>query len=1382
MRMLFVKKLKTVLMRLFFLVFLVLPLQPAFSQSVWQSLYQQSQNHYIHKNLQKSYQLGKRALMQAKIEYGVAHSHYADNLRLLSLICYSSAQLQQGIDYAFQEITVREQLGQKENFVYGQTLYNLGILYSAASNFDVAASYLTRALSILRNFPQEPESIAEAYFQLGKAYHGQQQWSQADSALTLAEQIAIEKNLSQDLVYHVRYQRACLSEKQTADSQLAFQQLKSEIEQQQDTLHPIYFHVIYFLATKEEEKGKWQEAGLLFEKAKDMLEVSMTDSLHYASVLDHLGVIELAKTELTKAAHYIRSAYQIRKKHLQPQRDAYWVSVDHMGQMYQKDGKKAEAIQFYEKIIREVSDSVSTFPYQYGVVLNNLALLLLESHQYQKASQYFQAALSKIEQCQSEEAKISQQQASIYYNVAKNHQRLSQFDTAIFYFKKAIDLSKTFSDGKSPAYRAALSGMASLYQDMGYFTEAEIFYREALQLQEAVSGKESNEYADLLNNFALLMQSKGDYQQAEAFLQEVIHIKQTLLGEEDLQTIAVSSNLGLFYVDMANYKEARPLLEKALAQKSQVYSVNDPALIVNLVNLAKLEAAEANYTKAEPLLKKALRIATIHFKEEHAELARIQGELANLYLALGNYPAAEPLLQESQHILRERYGSSHPDYSASIQKMAILSEATGKDSLAEVLFEESLEIDRQVLGKQHPAYAISLNNMASFYQNIGKDSAALPLLEESLTISQYIFGKEHPSYTATLLNLGLLYQELKEYAKAEPMLNEVVALRKKLLGTDHPDYAYALYGKAVLLHRLQKFEEASPLFQQVVDNYSKQIKSYFPALSEKEKSAFYKRIEPVFNAYRDFVVDLFLNKGYNSNPEHKGALLGKLYNLQLITKAMLMDASSKIRKNILQSGNGHLMQTFEEWMATKEQLAQAYTFSRKTLAVKQINLKALERKANDLEKQLSAGSVLFAKDMEKKNLTWSDIQQRLKSEEAAIEIVRGHKEKSDIIFYLALVVTPDSPFPDWVVMPRGKEMEGKNYFYYKNGIEFRVKDTLSYQMYWKPIQQVIPPKVSTMYVAPDGIYNKISLNSLYNNAEENFLIDEMNVRMLSSTRELIEEPEEGHQPIQTQAYLFGYPNYRYEIDQDMRSEESGTEKKSVGILTSSDSELYPYRFGITLLPGTQREVNYVDEILHQFQWNTFKFTENIALEENIKQVKNPGLLHIATHGYFMSDLSLEDDKKAYGIHLQSMAANPLLRSGLLLAGSELTIMASEADDEIVHERNAEDGILTAYEAMNLDLLGTDLVVLSACETGLGDVRNGEGVYGLQRAFLIAGAQSVMMSLWKVNDHATTELIKKFYANWLSGQDKSSALRNAQLAIKEEYHNPYYWGAFVLMGK
>lgn len=202
----------------------------------------------------------------------------------------------------------------------------------------------------------------------------------------------------------------------------------------------------------------------------------------------------------------------------------------------------------------------------------------------------------------------------------------------------------------------------------------------------------------------------------------------------------------------------------------------------------------------------------------------------------------------------------------------------------------------------------------------------------------------------------------------------------------------------------------------------------------------------------------------------------------------------------------------------------------------------------------------------------------------------------------------------------------------------------------------------------------------------------------------------------------------------------------------------------------------IGKILKASAYKVNVLSQKTATEANLKMVKSPSILHIATHGYFLEDI--ETEGSAFGINLENANNNPLLRSGLMLAGAAKTVDGTATPDL----QNNDNGILTAYEAMNLDLSGTNLIVLSACETGLGDVKAGEGVYGLQRAFLVAGAEALIMSLWKVDDAATQQLMTSFYNNWIKLGNKQKAFKQAQLQLMTKYKEPYYWGAFVMVGQ
>jgi CHAT domain-containing protein len=311
------------------------------------------------------------------------------------------------------------------------------------------------------------------------------------------------------------------------------------------------------------------------------------------------------------------------------------------------------------------------------------------------------------------------------------------------------------------------------------------------------------------------------------------------------------------------------------------------------------------------------------------------------------------------------------------------------------------------------------------------------------------------------------------------------------------------------------------------------------------------------------------------------------------------------------------------------------------------------------------------------------------------------------------------------------------------------------------------------------VYNQINLNTLYNPATGKYVMDEIEVQMVTSTKDLVTNTKATRKGIKD-ASLFGYPNYNISKTNATDSSRSLSYAPAKTAEIKSDSA---QRFfngdNINELPGTKVEIETIEALLKKKNISLHEYLFNEATESEIKKLNNPQVLHIATHGFFLSDLPTpkENERGFAGMEAKKFVENPLLRSGLLFAGVKNAF--TKSDNTTTKE--GEDGILTSYEAMSLDLDQTDLVVMSACETGLGVTANGEGVYGLQRAFQVAGAKSVLMSLWTVSDDATQKLMTLFYENWLGGKTPREAFRMAQLSLREKYPQPYYWGAFVLVG-
>lgn len=305
---------------------------------------------------------------------------------------------------------------------------------------------------------------------------------------------------------------------------------------------------------------------------------------------------------------------------------------------------------------------------------------------------------------------------------------------------------------------------------------------------------------------------------------------------------------------------------------------------------------------------------------------------------------------------------------------------------------------------------------------------------------------------------------------------------------------------------------------------------------------------------------------------------------------------------------------------------------------------------------------------------------------------------------------------------------------------FEVADENSYSFYWKPFEDLLRDK-KTVFFSGDGIYYKINLNTLSGNGS--FLLQRYDIHQLLNpcqflTKRSLAAP--------TTAVLIGDPIF----DADL----SGAYRSKADSVT---------QFGA--LPGTMAEIKAIENILRSKNWKTTVLLKGNATERNLKKIQSPGILHIATHGFFSTEfVSLNEEAKK----------DFLFHSGIVLSGAN-----RQTERETSSFR--DDGIVTAYEVMNLDLSKTELVVLSACETGLGKIENGEGVYGLQRSFLQAGARNVMISLWKVDDSYTKELMIKFYSYFSRGFSKRESLKLAQLDQMKHVSDPKHWGGFILIG-
>ena len=942
----------------------------------------------------------------------------------------------------------------------------------------------------------------------------------------------------------------------------------------------------------------------------------------------------------------------------------------------------------------------------------------------------------------------------------------------------------------------AINSMVNLgytYDQLGYYKEAEAMFSEALEIEKGNSGEKSVEYAEialyLLEHYVFIDDVENGLELGKTLIKfykgDNYNSAVTLKYVGDLEQISGDNSKAL-----KTYAKALELF----AEEGMMPSLEYGAV---LVSIAGTYSVLGKYPQSEEIYDQAISMfeRLEGYNDEFINAANTGYGLVSI--GLGNFQKAETIYLGNLILDEELYGKESYNYAIDAGNLANAYMYWGKHTKALEYNQIAADIYRDIVGEKSVAYAISRQNKAIILSRTNNTQEAIAAGKEAVEIVKLV-SEDNIQISYATFSLAEAYFANGDLEKAEDMHTEALKLIEKATGKTHPNYARSTTKLAILNWRKKDTKKALRYYDQTFDNYFTQINTVFPVLSEAEKAKFfYNKLKPAFEQYNSFIVE-------TSRDEKE--LIGKMYNNQLATKGLILYATNKVRDAINSSGDSTVINNYQLWIGQKEELAQLFSAGDMPVEERNKKIDELTNSSNELEKELSIASKEFAATFSNKEYTWEDVRDKLNPGEAAVEIVRFRDFTpdsagmfTDEVYYAALIVTPESKnYPEMVLLKNGQKMETRFLSNYRNAIKYKVKENYSYNLFWKPIANKLEG-VKKVFFSPDGVYNQISIYTLRNPGTSNFTIDEMEIQLVTNTKDLVAyEPRDLSE---NPSYLFGFPNYNMgELeteeqgeDADNRGMSRGGERGARGARGGAGKEDFDEmsRSGsiprglrgnmlrymrsnalLAMLPGTKKEVALIDSLYLTRDKKVISYYLDDALEDSIKSMKNPRVLHIATHGFFLESAP-HDDANA-----DNYVENPLLRSGLILAGANSFIRNGRISSTIDHN---QDGILTAFEAMNLNLDQTELVVLSACETGLGEVANGEGVYGLQRAFKIAGADAIIMSMWTVDDAATQELMTLFYEEWLGGQNKQTAFINAQKRLKDKWKDPYYWGAFVMIG-
>jgi CHAT domain-containing protein/Tfp pilus assembly protein PilF len=957
-------------------------------------------------------------------------------------------------------------------------------------------------------------------------------------------------------------------------------------------------------------------------------------------------------------------------------------------------------------------------------------------------------------------------------------------------FLRALAIREAAFGKNHPEVAQTLHDLAYFYSLQGLYARAEPLFLRALAIREVAFGKNHPLLADTLQELATVYTNQGLYARAKPLAARALAIREAALDQNPPDVAASLLQLATVYLNQSMFARAEPLFLRALDLQEAAVGKSHPLLADTLYTLAVGYALHGMYGQAEPLYERLLVIRETTCGKNHPLVAQAVVKLGTLYLAQGLYARAEPLLERALAIREATLGENHTFVALSLGSLGSLYMAQGFYARAEPLFQRALVIWETESGKSNPYVADPLSKLGNLYVAQGLYARAEPLLQRALAIQEAAYGKNDPDVADALNDLANLYSAQGLYGRARPLYERSLAVREATFGKNHPRNAETLNQLAVVHLSQHRLAEAVPLLTRAFALSEQRLRQEALGFSEVHLARFLQFLRT--DEERLYA----LLRAHPDNARVRRLALGAA----LLLKGRSVEESSDISRTVYRSLGAQDRDTFERLRRLRTQLAQLSLQGPGSLS-----LKAYQQRLDELAAQ---GTALEA-----------DLARR----SAPLRALAALPSPSDIVDRVAAALPPDAALVEFITYmdrplvpgPGTPEFQRPGQLRYLALVLFpdatirfrdlgpaepldsaasRLRDALAnrdagFQAHAQALHQLafqpLLPLLGTtrhLFLSPDGQLALVPFSALHDG--QRFLVDAFDVTYLPSGKSLLPQPQESALP--GSVVVFANPDFSAPLPTPAPSmaEDSARTERSLSaerLFSTLREDLAQRAWAPVPLPGTRQEAEAIQRLLPQAQL----FLGPEATKERLLRLPPPGVLHLATHGFFLEDAPQPTASRglgkfgALGENTQAPSPpDPLLRSGLVLAGASAP--APSGDNPA--PPSAARALVTALELAGLDLWGTQLVVLSACDTGRGDVKLGQGVYGLRRAFLVAGAETVVMSLWKVNDDTTQQLMEGYYRNLLAGQGRASALREAMRELRRTQPHPHYWAPFIAMGR
>ena len=1115
------------------------------------------------------------------------------------------------------------------------------------------------------------------------------------------------------------------------------------------------------------------------------------------------------------------------------------VSMSLLAGYYSSLGYFEEALPIYNQALSLSKSILGEDHPETLQITKDTAQFFADQGQYDQAQSMFQVAYENMKASLGES---DPETLSVMTSLAQMLEAQGLFQKAAELLRSAIEMYEKVAGADFLDALLAKQTLASVYKTQGKFVQAEELLQEVLRQKQASLGEKNIETIITLSSLAELYQKMAKYKQSEILFIQSIELFKEVAGDEDPDLFQTMGSLALLYQDQGRYKEAEILYQKVLAFDQNTLGDKHPNTIIDLNNLAGINRLQGLYGKAEARYQQAFSYIRETLGDTHPETISIMNNLALLYENQGLFDRAEPLYKTALQHSKEVLGQDHPTTLALMNNLASLYESQGVFDKSQTLYKQAISLNEKVFGGKHPNTIAGVNNLGYLYLMQSNFKDAEPLFSRVLDTWENQLGERHQKTLKSMNNLGRVYHGLGNDIRADELLRRALNLRRETLGDKHPDVVRSMIDLAALYISLKKYGDAEPLLLETIKlseeilgdkhQYTFEALNHLADLYEltgqldkalstrtigfDRRSIFFDRVlwasgENTRQSYIELhkpEQDRFLSLLMKINKPNTAKLA--LY-ASLQRKGLLLKISSEIQKILEMTDSPKLSEMAKSLRDKRKELASLTLSGPTTESPEDYHKKtaSLESEVDELQAELGRASMVF--HMASQPISVDRVFENMAETDVLVDFLTYEDDRFRIFAIVAQTAQKDC-FVWWKcqdsridLVPIGDlesiRLKVSTFRETLQDEEAEEEDVLEtgneiYRQIWEPLLPLLADKKS-IYVVPDSILHLLPFDAMVNE-HGNYLIQSKDIKILSSSRDLVVStlPD-----AQGEFMILAGPDYDLEDErvketkvaisgrrsatgQGMRIASHGLRSLSFDPLLGAELEgqtIKKVSDAFEALPGAEDEGKAIQKVAKGGKSNSTIFLKAEAEEQRLRMLNTaPKMLHIATHGFF---LKAEErlKKRLLSLHRGGTLSppppgdNPLLRAGLAFAGINTNApFLGEIDTN-------NDGVLTALEVLGLPLNGTQLVVLSACETGVGEIHAGEGVYGLRRAFQEAGAKSVVNSLWPVSDEATRQLMTEFYKNMFEGVPARQALKQAQLKLLDsEWSNPYYWSAFVLV--